>query len=61
MFMMQHDIALMFFPETMSSRSAVCTLQHLRIKVTYSEILLQVVCTILMTAGEKEKMRITYR
>jgi len=61
MFMMQHDIAFMFCLEIMSSRSAVCTLPHLRIKVTYSEILLQVVCTILMTAGEKDKLRITYR
>ena len=61
MFMMQHDIALMFFPETRSGRSAVCTLPHLRTKITFSEICLQVVCANLMTAGEKEKLRITYR
>jgi hypothetical protein len=58
---MQHDIALMFFPETRSGGSAVCTLPHLRMKVTFSEVSLEGVCTILMTASEKVKLRIIYR
>jgi hypothetical protein len=59
--MMQHGIALMFFPETRSGRSAVCTLPHLRMKITFSETCVQVVCTILMTAAEKEKLRFRLR
>ena len=60
-FMMQYDIALMSFPQTMSGRSAVCQLPRLTIKITFSEIRLQVVCTILITVGEKEKFVSTYR
>ena len=55
---MQHNVALMFFPETTSGRSAVCTLSYLRMKITFPQIRLQVVCTILMAAAEKEKLRI---
>ena len=35
----------------------ITTLQN---KITFSEIHLQVPCTILMTAGQKETLRITY-
>jgi hypothetical protein len=52
--MMQLDTVLMFFPQTMSDRSAVCILPHLRIiKITFTGIYLQAVCAILMTAGER--------